>query len=58
MKSFYKFQISFQIIGRKPKNIQTNSEEWVLVRMQCVIYQLICHFKLYKLMESFFQISE
>ena len=26
MESFFKFWLIFQIIGRKPKNIQTNSE--------------------------------
>ena len=44
---FFKFQIRFQIIGRKQKNIQTNSELYV-------IYQWICLDMLYKLIESFF----
>ena len=51
---FFKFQINFQIIGRKPKNIQMNSEAWILIRVQCVIYQWIRLDKLYKLMETFF----
>ena len=57
-KSFF-FQISnfFPIYGRKPKNIQTNSEAWILIKVQCVIYQWICLNELYKLRKSFFQIS-
>ena len=38
------------------KNIQANIEAWLLIKVQCVIYQWIRLDKLYKLMESFFQI--
>ena len=38
----------------KSKNIETNSEAWVLIKVQCVIYQWIRLDKLYKLMERFF----
>ena len=35
---FFKFQISFRIIGRKPKkNIQTNSEAWIFIKVQSII---------------------
>ena len=53
--AFSKFLIIFQIIGWKPENIQTNSEAWILTKVQCIIYQLIWFDKLYKLMESFFK---
>ena len=57
MEIFFKF--IFGIIGEQPKNIQTNSEAWILVKVQYVIYQWIRLDKLYKLMESFFfQISK
>ena len=37
-----------------------NEEVWILVKVQCVIYQWICLDKLFKLMEIyiFFQILE
>ena len=54
MKSFF-FQISFRIIGRKPKTIQTNSESWILIKVEYVIHQCIRLDKLYTLIESFFQ---
>ena len=53
----FKFQIHVRVISRKPKNITRNSEAWILIKVQCVIYQWIQLDKLYKLMESFFQIS-
>ena len=51
------FQIRFQNFGRKRKNIQTNSEAWILIQVQCVVYQWICLNELYQLMESLFQIQ-
>ena len=47
----------FKLENRKPKNIQTNNKVWILINFQCVEYQWISLDKLYKLMESFFQIS-
>ena len=38
--------------GRKPKNIQTNRDAWILINVQCVVYNWIRPDKLYKLMES------
>ena len=35
MEAFFKFQIRFRIIGRKQKNIQTNSEVWILIKDKC-----------------------
>ena len=32
------FQISFRYFGRKPKNIQTNSEARILIKLQCVFF--------------------
>ena len=52
----FKFQICFQNFGWKPKNIRTNREAWILIKVQCSKYQWIRLDKLYKLMESFFQI--
>ena len=40
-KLFFKFRIRFRIIGRKPKNIQKNSDPKILIKVQCVIYQWI-----------------
>ena len=54
---FFKFRISFRINGWKPKKFQTNKEASLLIKLQCVIYQWIRLNELYKLMESFFQIS-
>ena len=51
---FFKFWIRFRINWRKPKNIETNSQVWILTKVQCFIYQWICLDKLYKVMESFF----
>ena len=56
LKAYFKFV--FRIIGRKPENIQTNSEARILIKVQCILYQWICLDMLYKLTESFFQISE
>ena len=53
-KSFFKFQFVFELMVEKSKNIETNSEAWVLIKVQCVIYQWIRLDKLYKLMERFF----
>ena len=52
------FFFFFLIIDRKPKNIQANSEAWILVKLQCVIHQWIRLDELYNLIESFIQISE
>ena len=57
LKAFFKFGISFRIIGRKPKNIQTNSEKWILIKVNYFTYRWIRLDELYNLMESFFQIS-
>ena len=42
-------------MAEKSKNIETNSKAWVLIKVQCVIYQWIRLDKLYKLVESFFK---
>ena len=44
----------FLIFGRKPKKFRKNSEAWILIQLQCVIYQWIRLDKFYKHMESFF----
>ena len=54
-KVFFKFQIHFRNFGRKPENIEKNSAAWILIKLQCVIYQWFRLNKLYKLMESFFK---
>ena len=46
---------TFRNFGRKPKNIQKNSEEWILIKLQYVVYQWISLNELYKLMKSFFK---
>ena len=46
---FFKFQISLQNFGWKPKNIQKIREVWILIKLQCFIYQWISLNKLYKL---------
>ena len=51
---FFKFQIGFWMNGQKSKNIQTNSDAWILIKVQCVVYQWIRLDKLYKLIDSFF----
>ena len=56
-KAFFKFQFFFLNFGWKPKNIQTN-KVWISIKFQCVIYKSIRLDKLYKLRESFFQVSE
>ena len=53
-----KFWQKTENFGLKPKNIQKNSESWILIKLQCVIYQWICLNKLYKLMEKLFKISD
>ena len=53
-KLFYKFQICFRNVDRKPKNIQKNSSEaWILIKVKCDIYQWIWLDKLYKLWSFF-----
>ena len=54
-KVFFNFQIRFRINGQKHKNIETNSQAWILIKVQCVIYQRIRLDKLYKLMGNFFK---
>ena len=57
-KTLKNFKFIFELMVEKSKNIETNSEAWVLIKVQCVIYQWIRLDKLYKLMERFFfQIS-
>ena len=56
-KAVFYFQISFRNFGRKLKNIETNREACILIKLQCVIYQWIRLNNLYKLLESFFHIS-
>ena len=46
-KLFFKFVLE---ILAENKNIQANSEAWILIKLQRVIYQWICLNKLYKLM--------
>ena len=56
MESF--FQISYlfvsKILAENRKNIRTNSEAWILIKVQCFMYQWILFDKFYKLMEVFF----
>ena len=52
-KLFFLISNSFSNISQKPKNIQTNREAWILVKVQCVIYQWIRLDMLYKLIEAF-----
>ena len=60
VKLFSNFELIFNFwqktenFDRKLKNIQTNSEAWILIKVQCVIYQWIRLEKPYKVMESFF----
>ena len=53
MESF----IQISKFWRNQKNIQTNSKAWILIKLQCVIYQWTRHNELYKLMEEFIKIS-
>ena len=56
-KIFSNFEFVFKLaIDQNRKNIQTNSEAWMLIKVQCVIYQWIRLDKLYKPMGSFLQI--
>ena len=54
MDSFFPISNSFSNYWPKPENIQMNSDAWILITLQCVIYQWIWLDKLYKLMECFF----
>ena len=56
-KFFLKFRIRFRIFGRNPKFFQKNSEAWILIKLQYVIYQWIRLNELYKQMKSLFRIS-
>ena len=51
--NWWKAFLKFRIFDRKPKIFQTNSETWILIKLECVIYQWIRLDKLYKLMEIF-----
>ena len=53
-KLFSKFQILFWSFGQKPKNIEKNSKAWILIKLQCALYQLFRPNKLYKHTISFF----
>ena len=55
-ETFFKFRIRFRFFGRKSNYFQKNWEAWILIKLQCVIYQWIRLNELYKLM-NFFQIS-
>ena len=50
---FFQLQIRFRIDGRKPNIIQKNSEAWILIKVQCVLYQWISFDTLYKLNGGF-----
>ena len=54
MESF--FQISN--FWPETEHFQKNKETWILIKLQCVMYQWIRFNELYKLMESSFKISE
>ena len=53
-KAFFKFV--FKILTENRTIINTNSKTWILIKLKCVLYQIIPLNKLYKLMD-FFQIS-
>ena len=55
---FSNFEFVFDLLAEKRKNIRTNREAWILIRVQCFIYQWIRLDMLYKAMKAFFQISE
>ena len=46
----------YEFLAKKQKKNQKNSEAWILIKLQCVIYQWIHLNELYKLMASFLQI--
>ena len=50
---FFQLQIRFRIDGRKPNIIQKNSEAWILIKVQCVLYQWISFDTLFKLNGGF-----
>ena len=54
-KLFSNFKLVFLILTKKKmKNIQTNKEVWILIKLQCFIYQWITLNKLYQLIEKSF----
>ena len=55
MKSFFfpSFELVFEFVAKNQKNFKMDSEVWILIKVQCVIYQCIWLNKLYKLMERF-----
>ena len=59
--SYFEFVLEIVAIGRKPENIRTNREAWILMKVQCFIFQWIRLDMLYicrLLMKAFVQISE
>ena len=54
-KPFSNFEFVFELFAVTPKNIRTNREAWILIKMQCVIFQWIRLNMLYKLMIFFFK---
>ena len=53
-KLFSNFGFVFELMAENQKIYITNSEVWISIKFQCVMYQWIFLDKLYKLMESFF----
>ena len=52
----YFFRIRFELLaGNREIFTQIACREYILIKVQCVIYQWIRLNKLYKLMESFFK---
>ena len=52
--NFWNLRRKQKILAKKTRNIQKNSETWILIKLQCVIYQWIRLNKLYKHKVSFF----
>ena len=52
-KLFSNFELVFEFFSRKPKFFQKNREAWIMIKLQCVVFQWIRLNELYKLMESF-----
>ena len=53
LTNFYNFKFVFKDLAENQKNIRTNSEAWILIKVHCFIYKWIRLDKFYKLMESF-----
>ena len=56
--SWQKSIFVFDLLAKKTKNMQINSEAWIFLKFHCFICQYIHLGKLYNLMENFLQISE